>query len=378
MTYPFTTMSLLVLTAKDVEKLIASFDPEELVELMKQVFITLSSQTKDDPQPKIYQPQRLLVPTANHTALFMPARWADSTVGGTSIKTVCVPRSKEDSRGIPGSTLVLDEETGVVKAVVNARSLTALRNAAGSLLSTKLVGLKLPQRIVAFGAGKQIEAHLDLHVRSYPSIRHCTIVNRRANERVDKLVQLLRIRFSGVTFDSVVNDAEKEDSNSDREVVKDTLSKAGIVICATPSTMPLFPSSWIPNGTHVILIGSYTPQMQEVDRDLIWRAIPSSTTNSRSQRQVLLVDSTEACAKEAGELIRGGISVEQVVEIGEYASQHVVPDERSVDVKGGNDGPVTVFKSVGVGVQDVAIACAVVRRAEALGVGTTIEGYDEV
>ena len=128
-------MSLLVLTAPDVEKLIATFDPDELVDLMKQVFIALSPPSKglsgSDLQTKIYQPQRISIPTTNHTALFMSARWTDSTVGGTSIKTVCVPRSRGDSNGLPASTLVLDEETGAVKAIVNARSLTALRNAAG-------------------------------------------------------------------------------------------------------------------------------------------------------------------------------------------------------------------------------------------------------
>jgi ornithine cyclodeaminase len=64
----------------------------------------------------------------------MPARIAQAhpgTLHGTSIKVVCIPTSLNDLRGLPASTLVLDEDTGAVKAILNATNLTALRNAAG-------------------------------------------------------------------------------------------------------------------------------------------------------------------------------------------------------------------------------------------------------
>ena len=65
-----------------------------------------------------------------HHVLFMPARISDL---GTTIKVVSVPLLSGDTRGIPGSTLILDEKTGATKAILNARSLTALRTAAGKL-----------------------------------------------------------------------------------------------------------------------------------------------------------------------------------------------------------------------------------------------------
>lgn len=106
--------------------------------------------------------------------------------------------------------------------------------------------------------------------------------------------------------------------------------------------------------------------MAEVGADLLARA------------GRIVVDSRDACAREAGELIGAKVPPEEMVEIGQLA--HVgdggalaANGERCADVKAAGD--VTVFKSVGVGVQDVAIAALVVERAQMLGVGTLIDGY---
>jgi ornithine cyclodeaminase/alanine dehydrogenase-like protein (mu-crystallin family) len=132
--------------------------------------------------------------------------------------------------------------------------------------------------------------------------------------------------------------------------------------------------------------------MREVDRELVRRAvIPGPTSGPR--RQLLLVDSRGACAAEAGELIAAGVTGSQVVEIGELVKVSEegelvrldVPildhEEKMGEVEAERDwevgtGSITMFKSVGVGLQDVAIACAVVDRAEQMGVGTRVGGYD--
>jgi len=132
----------------------------------------------------------------------------------------------------------------------------------------------------------------------------------------------------------------------------------------------------VSDGTHVVLIGSYKHTMHEVDEALIRRALPPDA----SKRSALLVDSRPACLAEAGELISAGIEGTQVVEIGELASfaadgELLLDKARQVPPAetGGTTGPVTIFKSVGVGLQDVAIACAVVQRAEELGLGTYVD-----
>ena len=122
-------MSLLVLSAQDTFRATSTFTPDELVALMAAVFSCLSGSTAAQ---EIVQPHRTTVPTAHHTALFMPSRIASM---GTAMKVVSVPTPgapvEVKARGLPASTVVLDERTGAVRAIVNARLLTALRNAAG-------------------------------------------------------------------------------------------------------------------------------------------------------------------------------------------------------------------------------------------------------
>ena len=130
---------LLVLSASDVARTTASFSPYELQCLMAEVFLTLTRQRlsledKDAAnRPGTQVPHRTTVSMRNHKALWMPARLCSNHSPGeasTSIKIVCVPQGDRGG-GLPASTVVLDEETGRVKAVVNATKLTALRNAAG-------------------------------------------------------------------------------------------------------------------------------------------------------------------------------------------------------------------------------------------------------
>ncbi|KAF8063394.1 hypothetical protein FPV67DRAFT_1421233 [Lyophyllum atratum] len=369
-------MSLLVLSSSDVEQVASNFTPTELQDLMALVFHLIASPPRSSPL-LIATPHRTSIAMQNHTALFMPARVSHAALHGTTMKAVCIPRDSDNIRGLPASTIVMDETTGAVKAIVNARSLTALRNAAGSLLSTRLVGMNNPTYVVAFGAGKQIEAHLDLHLRSFPSITSCTIVNRTLNARVAALKKLLTPRFPLVSFNFIAtsNNNTADPSDSPPGDLRSTLISASLIICATSATSPLFPSSWVRPGTHVILIGSYTPAMREVDHVLIRRAInPSWQTQKGRTRQVLLVDSRQACAVEAGELIDANVDGTQIVEIGELVA--LDPSGALSGDQEDGDGPITMFKSVGVGLQDVAMACAVVAKAEEMGVGTTVANYD--
>lgn len=133
-----TTMSLLVLSLSDVDAITSTFSPQDLQLLMADVFALISSK---DPRQRVSMPPRIVIPTLHHTALFMPAHIGSTglepvfALGGTAVKVVCVP-AESDPRGLPATTLVLDEVTGSVKAVVNARNLTALRNAAGPYTKT--------------------------------------------------------------------------------------------------------------------------------------------------------------------------------------------------------------------------------------------------
>ncbi|KAF8893445.1 hypothetical protein BD779DRAFT_1435934 [Infundibulicybe gibba] len=383
-------MSLLILSAADIVAVTSSFQPMSLLLLQAKALTILSQSSTSPTTPIVLLPHRTSLDTEHHTALFMPARIAHPAFRATAIKVVCVPRRAGDSRGLPASTLVVNEETGSVRAIINSRSLTALRTAAGSLLSTHLVGPETPHTLLAFGTGTQADAHLNLHIKQYPSITKCTLVARSDTPRAAALLAHLTTHFPRVTFSIIFGtwqdmyDSEGAGTISD---MQRAVGEADIIVCATPSATPLFPSSWVRAGTHIIAVGSYTPAMHEVDGDLLRRAVnpaPRSTTVP----PLLLVDSRTACAAEAGELIDAGIGGAEVVEIGELA---LLRDDGEVEFPqrlGSRDhdldglkgqmgyGPVTIFKSVGVGVQDVVMACAVVDEAMRMGIGSVIEGYD--
>ena len=236
----------------------------------------------------------------------------------------------------------------------------------GSLLSTTLIGPSTPRKLVAFGAGKQIGAHLDLFIRHFPSISHCTIVNRTLNVRSNFLRETIKARFNHVNLHVISSQKEDQDQ------MEDAVRSADVIICATSSTVPLFSSSCVRTGTHVMLIGSFTPAMREVERELVLRAVQSPAC--------LLVDSRKACLEEAGELIDAQLGLQQLTEIGELVPKYRElgrgPDGRPG--RDGFDGPITMFKSVGVGLQDVAIACAVVDHALSRSDGTMIDRYDRL
>ena len=151
--------SMLILSAGDVEWIVSDFTPRELQLLMAQVFHIFSSQRVVDGTPIISMPHRLSFQTLNHTALFMPARIGGSPSpaipGRTAIKVVCVPQSS-DANGLPATTIVLDETTGAVKAIVNARRLTPLRNAAGQTAANTCSILKLLQALCFLQASSRL------------------------------------------------------------------------------------------------------------------------------------------------------------------------------------------------------------------------------
>jgi len=118
--------------------------------------------------------------------------------------------------------------------------------------------------------------------------------------------------------------------------------------------------------------------MKEVDRELILRALLGK----------MVVDSREACLQEAGELIDAKIHADQLMEIGELvpienldvaAKKTLIAGARTENTETGFDGPVTLFKSVGLGIQDVAMASAIVEKAlawEGEKIGTVVSDYD--
>lgn len=204
--------NLLVLSAADVDAVTSQLEINDYVALTHAVFAPQSAPDRAES----LCPPRITIPSSHHTALFMPARLEPPDVGGTAAKIVSVT----DTIGLPATTLLFNED-GRLEAVVNARKLTALRNAAASLVSTQLLMPRAPATVVAFGAGEQIRAHLSLFCRAYPSINTCTIVARASSPHADPLVAHLSSAFPSVTF------------HKRTSPVDDVLESADIIICAS-------------------------------------------------------------------------------------------------------------------------------------------------
>jgi ornithine cyclodeaminase/alanine dehydrogenase-like protein (mu-crystallin family) len=120
--------TLRILSAADVNEVVKSLTPAELLSNQSSVFTSYTSSHTVDDSADVQVPLRTTVNLPDHRLLVMPARLAGPGLG-TAIKLVSVP--SQGAEGLPGTTVVMDEATGSVKAVVNARELTALRNAAG-------------------------------------------------------------------------------------------------------------------------------------------------------------------------------------------------------------------------------------------------------
>ena len=235
--------------------------------------------------------------------------------------------------------------------IINARLGSAGHRAfIGSVLATHLLLAKQPTSLVAFGAGRQIEAHTHLHIRMFPSLKKCTIINRSQNTRLENLLSTLRHSHPSVMIDS--------STLGDRENVKNAVEHADIICTAVPATAPLISSEWVSPGTHFNVVGGYKGGMTEV----IGRA------------GTVVVDSAEACSRE-------GVHADQMIEIGTLVEDNdcggtIIPASALCD-QVRMSGDITMFTSVGIGLQDVAIAHLVVSRAEEMKIGTVVESYHD-
>ncbi|RXK38690.1 hypothetical protein M231_04000 [Tremella mesenterica] len=393
--------TLTILTASDVDTIISSLDPETILQSQSEVFISLSTVHKskkrekeeeveeEDDKSKTQLPPRTSLKSSTNTTLYMPSR---TETGEEGIKIVSVPL---DGEGLPASTILMDE-LGRVKGVINARKLTALRNAAGSALFLRsFPPLQLPTNLVIFGLGAQSSAHANLFLELFPSLTTCTFIARRDSPRGEKLIISLQSSFpkknisihistyvaphynhqpqlnnhtspfTRQTKDQNIIEEVKVTSGKiqNQEEIRDPLlsqiiHNAQIICTLTPSTEPLFNSVDICSGTSVILVGSYKPFMREVDEGVIRRS------------GIVIVDSRSACKKEAGELV--GLKDEKMMELGDVI---VDGSKREKVVK---EGDLRVYKSVGIGLQDVAIAELIFQQAQHMGLGTVIPNFDSI
>ncbi|GAA5820532.1 hypothetical protein JCM11251_003035 [Rhodosporidiobolus azoricus] len=359
-------MSLLVLSAEDVAGLTNAVPAAAFCKMLGKTMSAVSgAMEKPDSVAPIQNPLRITTESELHKTLYMPSRLTTSDGPATAIKVVGVPKPHCKIPGLPATTLLFDEATGLTRAVVNAAELTGIRTAAASALSTKILADPASASLVVFGSGTQSYYHARLVLQLFPAITSATFIVRSLTSRSRALVERVRGEFDRVQVDAVT--AERT-----AEVVK----KADIVCTCVPSTEPLFAEEDLKENVHITAIGSYQPHMFEFPPSLIAPPSASSPSSASSPKiPTILVDSLAACLSESGELIASGIRASNIVEIGALLDEEgeVKEDEETKVLLGRlRERGRSLFKCVGVGGMDVAITRLVVEEAEKRGVGVRV------
>ncbi len=248
---------------------------------------------------------------------FMPAhRSGDASVW--SLKEIVIA-PENPARGLDahqGAVLLHDGETGELRALLNASPITEIRTAAVSAVATRALARPDAMVVAILGAGVQARSHTE-------------------------------------AMRAVLGDAEiRTWSRGDGGTPEDALHGADVVCTCTSAREPILQRDWLAAGTHINAVGSSIPTTRELDTETMVAAS-------------LFVDRRESTVNESGDLLLAGLGEEHIrAELGEVLTgAH----------PGRADGEeLTVFKSLGLAVEDLAAAELIVRKAREQGVGTEV------
>jgi len=321
-------VSLLVLSERDVRTLL---DIESCVEAMAEVLASLA-------RGELYQPLRSIArpPGAENLFGLMPS-YRGGTTPSFGLKEIVVVPSNP-SRGLDthmGGVLLHDGETGELVAIINASPVTEIRTAAVSGVATRALARSDAERVAILGAGAQARGHVQAMraVLDDPEIR----IWARRIEAAEELAGEV-----GATVAPSVDAA---------------LFGAEVVCTTTAAVEPIVEHRWLAPGAHVNAVGSSIPTTRELDTETV-------------ARSSLFTDRRESCLNEAGDYLLaaadGAVGPDHIkAELGEVLIGKHPGRER--------DDELTVFKSLGLAVEDLAAAELVVRRAREQGVGSEVE-----
>ncbi len=274
--------------------------------------------------------------------LFMPAYLEQ--MEAMSCKVVSVFKNNPQLYNLPtihAAVLLIDPKTGQILSIMDGGYLTAMRTGGVSGVATKYLAREKAKKVGLIGTGVQAEKQLWAVCEVRP-IEKAKIYSIDPIERQEAFAKQMSEKLN-----IPVNVA-----TSNKETVED----ADIILTATWSKTPTFSGDWIKPGTHINGIGSYTPQMQEVDVATVKKA-------------KVVVDSFEASFSEAGDLIipleNGAITKEHIyAELGDLVIGKK-PGRTSED-------EITFFKSVGMAIQDASAAKHAYLAAKKKNIGTEI------
>ncbi len=240
-----------------------------------------------------------------------------------------------------GAVLLFDPQDGQLLAILDATSITSIRTAAVSGVATQLLARENARSLAILGSGVQAQSHLDamLLARRFDHVR---VWSRNRDHAVAFAQQ--SSRRHGITLEVAAS-------------VQDAVRAADVICTVTSSREPVLQGDWIPGGAHLNVVGASVRTAREVDAAAVARAR-------------LFVDRRESTLAEAGDFLmakqEGAVGDDHILgELGEVLLGRV-PGRRSPD-------EVTMFKSLGLAVEDLAAAHHVYRHALERGAGTVVE-----
>jgi ornithine cyclodeaminase/alanine dehydrogenase-like protein (mu-crystallin family) len=323
-------MSFVVLTQSEVEQLL---DMPGCMDAMADVLEALE-------RGELFLPLRMIAfPPGQSSAIGLMPAYRGGSTPAYSLKTICL-FPDNPSRGLDphqGTVTLFSGETGELRALMNASAITAIRTAAVSGVATRLLAREDAQDLAIVGAGHQAHPHIAAMLEARP---------------------FERIRIAARSLESAERLASEWPLATAVDSVEEAVREADVVCTVTNSSEPVLRHEWLKPGTHVNAVGSSTRTARELD---------TATIVACS----LFVDRRESTVNEAGDyltpLAEGAISGPEHIkaEIGEILTG-ARPGRTS-------DDELTVFKSLGLAVEDLAAAEYVVRRAAEPGTGTTVE-----
>ena len=309
----------------------------ECIELMSDALAALA-------RGEIFQPLRTIVrpPDARGLLGLMPA-YRHGEHGAFGLKAICVfpgnPSIGKDAH--QGTVMLFSEETGEPLALMNASQITATRTAAVSAVATRLLARPEADELGIIGAGVQARTHL-VALACVRSIKRARVACRNPQHAVRLVGEMQdKVSFPIVPVDT--NDAAVRD--------------ADLIVTATSAHEPVLKREWISAGAHINAIGTHSPQSREID----------SATMAATR---IFVDRRESALNEAGDYLlaakEGAVGPESIVaEIGELV----------IKAKEGRTSPteITLFKSLGLAIEDVVCAEYLFRKAQAENAGSWVD-----
>jgi ornithine cyclodeaminase len=324
-------MSVLILNEEDVQRLLPM---DECIDVMERAFVTLARGEIEQPLRTIFRP-----PQVKGAMALMPTfRGGETPMFG--LKAICVfPGNAAIGKDAhQGAVILFDGATGELRAIANASAITAIRTAAVSGLATRVLAKQGASALAIIGAGVQARAHLEAIACVRELERVFVAANRKEN--AEQFAQSMQSRM----------ECEIEAVATPEEAVRE----ADIIVTATTSREPVVHREWLRQGVHINAIGTFSPKARELD---------TATMASSS----IFVDRRESAFNEAGDYLiaanEGAIGPESIVAelgevlIGKHRGRTLIDE-------------ITVFKSLGLAMEDLAAAEHCYRKAQREAVGT--------